>query len=724
MVKRIYKFGPDHADGDGSMKELLGGKGAALAEMSRHGVRVPPGFTITTNEHKNYMNGLGKLDLIMKSVSTTHLSFLKKHFGYTPLVSVRSGAPVSMPGMMDTILNVGLSRANLDEWSGRIGRRAALDCYRRLLEMYSTTVHKLPMEDFDADLQDLMKARGVSREQELPADDLDELCVRYEGHYEVEVGNPFPESVQAQIRGAIGAVWRSWMTPRAIEYRKNNNISEEMGTACTVQAMVFGNVNDESCSGVFFTRNPSNGDDELVGEFLPNAQGEDVVAGTRTPLSMSGMPEWNKAVYAELAAVGKRLEGLYGDVQDIEFTVQDGVPWILQTRSAKRTAHAAFKIASDLIDEGLATHADVKGMLTRDQYKVLRKRQIAASFTQPPDLCGLGAGGGVVVGEATFDPDDCGPGKIFIAMETSPDDYASMVAASGFLTSRGGITSHAAVVARSLDKPAVVGADGLLIVGHKAKVDGTDTMIKPGTRITMDGNTGKVWFGVHAPLEDPDPSLMNAVRGMARTTVETATRYTPVAGGGGLVIDDGTASTIMVDLCHVEASDIDCLHVIERVIDWLGGDADRKAFLNCNSYGRWSDVCGLAANTSDYDLASVIGLSSKTYREVANRVKVEALNSVPEAFRARIVLIGGGAGHAVYDGPNLNEGFMVAQTITKVIELLDVDYCFLSPTFKQDNQLTDSDLERLVSILRKGGATVGTVPNKMYGDQIVFTWLS
>ena len=717
MTKRIYRFGAKGTDGDKTQKDLLGGKGAALAGMCEEGIAVPPGFTVTTTEHKKYLAGKGRLDLIMKSIAASRMPQLKSYFGYTPLVSVRSGAPISMPGMMDTILNVGLSRTNLDEWSERIGRWSALDSYRRLIEMFGSTVHGIPMADFNAERESALADAGVESLYDLSEEGLDKLCTLYEGHYELEVGEPFPDNRYTQIAQSIEAVWGSWMTERAVQYRKNNDLPEDMGTACTVQAMVFGNIGETSCSGVYFTRNPSTGENKPVGEFLPNAQGEDVVSGTRTPTSFDEMPGWNEGIANELIAIGKKLEVIYGDVQDIEFTVQDGELWLLQTRSAKRTAQAAFRIATDLLSEGLVTADQLKSRLTRSQYKVLRKRQIATSFKAEPTFCGLGAGGGVVTGIAVFDPTKCDKGTIFVAKETNPEDYASMVAADGFLTQNGGITSHAAVVARSIDKPAVVGAADMLVFGDSHAVVGK-VKIKPGTELTMDGNTGRVWVDIPVPTDDPDPEVIGSAQALASHGVEVATRYTPLVDKALRIGDRETR--IMVDMAHVEADLEASKGVAKAVHKWLVGDKNRLAFMNCLGLEDWARSCGSTEHSSDQVLAEVTGFGTSRYREIAYGNKVNALKAIPKELRGRVVAVGC---EAFYQAEV--DGFIVARQAGYVSDLLEgARYVTFKSTFWKDTKMTKPHLDKLLSTLNKGGIDITVLPGSMYGDEIVFTWLS
>ncbi len=481
MTASIKRFGAGEGDPTAS-SEIWGGKGAGLMRMAADGLPVPPGFTITTaacNAYKAHGNVL--IDAIMDEVAP-QLEWLKAHFGYMPLLSVRSGARVSMPGMMDTILNVGISNANLVEWSDRLNPTAALDSYRRLLMMLGDTALGIHKDEF-----------ALSDEVELA-----DAITAYEQVYSKHGFDP-PGLLVPQLRAAIEAVFKSWDSDRAKEYRKQNKIPDDWGTSVTIQSMVFGNMNDKSGSGVLFSRNPSTGEPGLYGEFLPNAQGEDVVAGTHTPIPVQQMKAmgWGK-VYAELDCIAKSLETTRKDMQDMEFTVQGGTLYMLQTRNGKRSAQAAFRIAHDLHDEGLITYDEMLARITREQFKVIKRPQIDPAFKAKPVMTGIAGSMGVAVGKVVFSSEAAvkhaanGP-VILVATETTPEDIAGMFAAVGILTKTGGATSHAAVVARGMDKPCVVGCTDLLLPGDAAP------SFTEGQVISICGATGRVW-AVEAPL--------------------------------------------------------------------------------------------------------------------------------------------------------------------------------------------------------------------------------
>lgn len=496
-------------------KKILGGKGAALVKMAKDGLNVPPGFTYTTE----ICNGLAKMDEAAKDavyeqlriIAVDELTKLKAKFGFIPLVSVRSGAPVSMPGMMDTILNVGLTDLNIGDWEKRIGARSAWDSYRRLIQMLGATAFGIPATVFDNVLHDAKANKEVENDADLDVDDLKAVVDAYKQVFHKAIGHEFPKDPISQLMAAIKAVFNSWMNPRAIEYRKINKIDPSMGTACTVQTMVFGNMGYDSGTGVLFTRNPSTGAAEIMGEFLPNAQGEDVVAGIRTPYPLEMMQKGKRpkeiehvsswgSIHHDLVVLCAILEKSYNDMVDIEFTVQKGELFVLQSRVGKRSARAAFKIAHDLVKGKAITWEQASKRLTRQQFKVVRRPSLDPSFKQKPDLTGLPACPGVVSGVPVFSSEDAVNSPypcILISHETTPDDIAGMNAAVGILTQTGGATSHAAVVARAMDKTCVVGCTELNIQAvKKAQYQ----------RITIDGATGNIWFEVQVPVVDGSES--------------------------------------------------------------------------------------------------------------------------------------------------------------------------------------------------------------------------
>ncbi len=531
MTQWVYRFGEGKADGRAEMKNLLGGKGANLAEMSNLGLPVPPGFTITTEvctyfyqNAKAYPAGLeGDVKSALGSVETQ----VGRKFGDADnplLVSVRSGARVSMPGMMDTVLNLGLNDKTAAGLAKRTGNpRFAYDSYRRFIQMYGHVVLGVDHHHFEELLELHKEDRGVSLDTELGAEDWQKLIEAYKAKVKEELGEAFPQDPLRQLWGAIGAVFGSWLTARAVTYRKLHNIPENWGTAVNVQAMVFGNMGDDCATGVAFTRNPSTGANEFYGEFLVNAQGEDVVAGIRTPqhLTIAGkkanrstlpaMEEAMTAVFGELDGVRKRLESHYRDMQDIEFTVERGKLYMLQTRSGKRTAQAALKVAVDMVGEGLIDRRQAVSRIDPASLDQLLHPTLDPKAPRQVIARGLPASPGAAAGRAVFTADEAedrgarGEKVILVRTETSPEDIHGMHAAVGVLTTRGGMTSHAAVVARGMGRPCVSGAGDLRIDEAARIMKVRDVVVRDGDLLTIDGGTGEVMLG-EVPTIQPELS--------------------------------------------------------------------------------------------------------------------------------------------------------------------------------------------------------------------------
>ena len=531
----VFRFGGGVSDGRAGEKNLLGGKGANLAEMASIGLPVPPGFTISTEMcTRYYEEGERFPDSLREEVANgiAHIEQVTGHrFGDAAdplLVSVRSGARVSMPGMMDTVLNLGLNDATVEGLARGSGDpRFAWDSYRRFIQMYADVVLGLDHDAFEEALEIAKEDRGYTLDTELEAADLQALVAEYKGLVESQWGKPFPQDVHDQLWGAIGAVFGSWQSERAKVYRRLNDIPADWGTAVNVQAMVFGNMGETSATGVAFTRDPSTGERAYYGEFLINAQGEDVVAGIRTPQYLTraardaagakpaSMEEAMPEVYAELAAVFDRLETHYRDMQDIEFTVERAKLWMLQTRSGKRTAKAALKIAVDMAEEGLITREEAIRRVDPAALDQLLHPTLDPNATRDVIAKGLPASPGAASGKAVFDADTAekmagaGEAVILVRTETSPEDIHGMHAARGILTARGGMTSHAAVVARGMGRPCVSGA-GSLAISAKDKVmrigakDG-GREIREGDLLTIDGATGEVMAG-EVPTVQPELS--------------------------------------------------------------------------------------------------------------------------------------------------------------------------------------------------------------------------
>ena len=508
MAKWVYMF----TEGNADMRNLLGGKGANLAEMTNLGLPVPQGFTITTEACTQYYeDGRQINDEIMGQIMeaiTKMEGVTGKKFGDIEnplLVSVRSGARASMPGMMDTILNLGLNEdvvAVLSEKSGN--PRWAWDCYRRFIQMYSDVVMEVGKKYFE-ELIDKMKAeRGVKLDVELTADDLKELAMQFKAEYKEKIGSDFPADPKEQLVGAIKAVFRSWDNPRANVYRRDNDIPYSWGTAVNVQMMAFGNMGDDCGTGVAFTRDPATGNKGLFGEFLTNAQGEDVVAGVRTPMHIAEMEQKFPEAFKKFTEVCHTLETHYRDMQDMEFTVEHGQLYMLQTRNGKRTAQAALKIACDLVDEGMRTEEEAVAMIDPRNLDTLLHPQFDAKALKAatPMGKGLGASPGAACGKIVFTADDAvewaerGEKVILVRLETSPEDITGMKSAEGILTVRGGMTSHAAVVARGMGECCVSGCGDIAMDEANKKFTLAGKEFHEGDFLSIDGTTGNIYDGI------------------------------------------------------------------------------------------------------------------------------------------------------------------------------------------------------------------------------------
>ena len=526
MSRNVFFFSKEQTDGNAGMKELLGGKGANLAEMSELGIPVPPGFTITTEVCGYYQDHDGAYPEGLRDEVADNLKKLEAATGKTfgddsnpLLVSVRSGAAVSMPGMMDTILNLGLNDVSVEGLAAKSGNaRFAYDSYRRLLQMYGDVVMDLKPETetdhdpFEEILDAVKNEKGAKLDTELSADDLKELIARYKKAIEAKAGRAFPQDPMEQLWGAIEAVFRSWNNPRAIKYRQINDIKGLLGTAVNVQTMVFGNMGDGCGTGVAFTRDPATGENAFYGEYLMNAQGEDVVAGIRTPQPISTLKDEMPGVYQELIDIRAKLEGHYHDMQDIEFTIEDGTLYMLQTRTGKRTAAAAVRTAVEMVSEGMIDRNEALLRVAPEQIDQLLHPTFDPSVEAQATVLtkGLPASPGAASGAVVFSAEaaekaaEDGKKVILVRIETSPEDIGGMVAAQGILTARGGMTSHAAVVARGMGKCCVAGAGDLSIdyAGGTFTVGGRT--VKAGEPISLNGSTGAVYQG---EITTVDPEL-------------------------------------------------------------------------------------------------------------------------------------------------------------------------------------------------------------------------
>ena len=514
----VYFFAQGRADGNGGMKDELGGKGAGLAEMTNAGLPVPPGFTISTRSCRVYFENQGKLPAAIEEEFRQAVARLEKTTAQklgardNPLlVSVRSGAKFSMPGMMDTVLNLGLNDQTSKTLASRSNNpRFAMDCYRRFIQMFGNVVLEVAKADFDHVFEGAKKRAKVRFDTDLSASALEGVIQDYKKLVEKKTGSPFPQDTAKQLAMARDAVFRSWHNPRAVHYRRMNSIPETLGTAVNVQAMVFGNLGETSGTGVGFTRNPSTGEKEFYGEFLMNAQGEDVVAGIRTPVPIEQLKAVMPDVYAQLRQMTDRLERHYKDMQDFEFTIQEGKLFMLQTRNGKRTGKAAVKVAVDMVGEGLLTRQEAILRVEPVQLEQLLHPVLDESKPVKVIAQGLPASPGAAVGQVVFNAEDAvEQGKkhpvILVRPETVPDDIHGMEVAAGILTSRGGMTSHAAVVARGMGKCCVAGAGGISVDEKKKQMTVEKLVIKEGDWISLDGSTGRVILGKINTV-DPDPT--------------------------------------------------------------------------------------------------------------------------------------------------------------------------------------------------------------------------
>ena len=508
MTKYVYLFKEGNAD----MRNLLGGKGANLAEMTNIGLPVPQGFTITTEACTKYYEDGREINDEIQSQINEYIekmeSITGKKFGDKEnplLVSVRSGARASMPGMMDTILNLGLNETVVNTIAEKSNNpRWAWDCYRRFIQMYSDVVMEVGKKYFEQLIDEMKEKKGVTQDIELDADDLKELATQFKKEYKDKIGTDFPDDPKEQLMGAIKAVFRSWDNPRANVYRRDNDIPYSWGTAVNVQSMAFGNMGDDCGTGVAFTRDPATGEKGLFGEFLTNAQGEDVVAGVRTPMHITEMEQKFPEAFKEFKEVCKTLENHYRDMQDMEFTVEHGKLYMLQTRNGKRTAQAALKIACDLVDEGMRSEEEAVAMIDPRNLDTLLHPQFDAKKLKEatPIGKGLGASPGAACGKVVFTADDAvawnekGEKVVLVRLETSPEDITGMKASQGILTVRGGMTSHAAVVARGMGTCCVSGCGDIVMDEENKKFTLAGITFHEGDEISIDGSTGNIYNGI------------------------------------------------------------------------------------------------------------------------------------------------------------------------------------------------------------------------------------
>ncbi len=605
MTKWVYSFGKEKNDGDATMRNLLGGKGSNLAEMASLGLPVPPGFTITTEVCTHYYDHGHEYPSDLKDQVEVALKQIENSMGMefgsadNPLlVSVRSGARVSMPGMMDTVLNLGLNDVTVEGLAKKSkDERFAWDSYRRFIQMYGDVVLGVDHHDFEDILDTYKRDEGLSQDTDIPAEGWKEIVASFKELVERELGKPFPSDPKEQLWGAIGAVFSSWMVPRAITYRKINEIPANWGTAVNVQSMVFGNMGDDCATGVAFTRDPATGENYFYGEYLVNAQGEDVVAGIRTPQSltiqgrekegsdMPSMEEIMPKVFKELDGLRHHLEGHFRDVQDIEFTVQQGKLYMLQTRSGKRTAAAALKIAVDMVSEGVISQEEALMRIDPQSLDQLLHPTLDPDAERNVVSKGLPASPGAAAGKVVFTADEAekqkkaGEAVILCRQETSPEDIHGMHAAEGILTSRGGMTSHAAVVARGMGKPCVAGAGDLHIDQKSKLIRKGEVDIREGDIITIDGATGEIMIGEVATIKPQLSGDFGVLMGWA-----DARRRMAVRANAETVLDAQTALDFGAEgigLCRTEHMFFDAQRIQNvREMIFAGNEKDRRVALD------------------------------------------------------------------------------------------------------------------------------------------------
>ena len=533
----VYSFGQGRADGTAAMKDILGGKGAGLAEMTMIGIPVPPGFTIAANLCLHYLESHQFPKRLQAQVENA-LQRLEiasaKHFGDREnplLVSVRSGAAVSMPGMMETILNLGLNDVTVEGLATQSGNpQFAWDSYRRFVQMYGSVVFDLSRKPFEQILDEHKQRCGVERDIDLPVEEMQAIVRRFKEYVRAESGREFPSEPLDQLWGAIAAVFESWNTRRAIDYRKLHDISDSIGTAVNIVAMVFGNLGDDSGTGVTFSRDPSTGEQRLYGEYLINAQGEDVVSGSRTPEPIGTLKETLPHAYQELERVARTLERHFRDVQDMEFTIERGNLYMLQTRRAQRSGQAAVRVACDMVDEGLISEQEAVARIPPNDLNQLLHPTIDPHSQLDLLTTGLPASPGAACGTVVFDADQAeklgraGQSVILVRRETSPEDFHGMVTARAILTARGGMTSHAAVVARGMGKPCVAGAQELVVDERASRFSVNGRSIGEGEWITVDGSSGKVFAGQAALIAPELSGNFNRVMGWADRIMQLRVR--------------------------------------------------------------------------------------------------------------------------------------------------------------------------------------------------------
>lgn len=694
-MKIVYRFGNGITEGKATDKDLLGGKGANLQEMSGLGLPVPPGFTIPTTFTKIGAETTIDFGSLYGEEIKEGLNHVEGNLEMPPLYSVRSGSRVSMPGMMDTVLNVGLTERTLPKWYKLLGRKTAYDSYCRLIRMMGESIFDIPGSAFDAQLKEIMDKYGLKSYYDLHASGYSALSIRYKKVFKKYTSFEFPQTFKEQLQIAIKGVFQSWMSPRAIAYRKIHSIPDDYGTAVTIQRMVFGNKNNNSMTGVLFSRNPNNGHSDFVGEYLVNAQGEDVVNGSTTPNNISEMKKEFPKIYTQLSDLAKQLEVHYSDMQDIEFTVEDGELFVLQTRTGKRTAQAAFKIVRDFYTDGMIGADDVLKRIKADQYFAMKVQTIDPDFKTDPHYTGLAAGGPVVSGTVvTSALEACHfiGDSILVTEHTTPDDVEGMNASKGILTRTGGMTCHAAVVGRGMNKTCVVGVSDL---PHNLQ----------GKIVTIDGQTGNVWVDVVVPLvSGKDNEDVKFLEDMLRARYKLRTTKTvndDIVNGDIISVRKGSVDALDIKLYDLTAKKyLDIIYLnVENEHSIVYYDEDE---IVSQMFGAEFNPC--TGNTKEV----VEKLIEKDLSKYADQVVV----LLPD----------------MKDGGSLaaqlgNHGYEVPKEVEKVEDLMSNAVLTISEDFVKTVVGSDKAYKELVKCLQKSGKTVTMVPVALSMEEAVNQYL-
>lgn len=703
----LWQFGETETTKGNATPEILGGKGMGLVEMARLGLPVPPGVIIPTGLSNHLLKGVNlkngddaAIADVAIEVNGLVLGYIASQLGYQPgthpLVSVRSGARVSMPGMMDTILNVGISKKNLVFWQNKLGDKVAYDCLLRLMRMYGTIVCDIPDSAFDEQVKKVMKFKYgqdtlPTSEKEFTVDHLSKLVDKFESVYEAG-DNAFPDTLLGQLQGSIGAVFNSWNSERAKVYRKLNKIPDDWGTACVVQAMVFGNANEQSCTGVLFSRDPSTGWGITMGDFLPNGQGEELVSGKITPKKLEDMYAWNKDARTYLGAIAAKLENHYRDMVDVEFTVENGKVYILQVRIGKRTAQAAFRIAYTLESEGIIDKVSALKRVTAQQYQTLLKETIDPSANDKPLATGLAGSKGLATGRVWLSSEKAkqNPGGILVTQETTPDDFPGMAVSAGILTATGGLTCHAAVVARGMDKACVVGCSEL-------KFTSASMFFLPihdfyeGDVITIDGNTGHVYAGAVPTIGGTIPDFVHEMVSWA-TPKDVVIQY----DARDNLPDEGEVHINCLSLkTHVE---------LMQFMDKLAQKPNLTGVLTFQNNQRFNDATFLKS------LALPSGEGHKMTLEQANALHVH-MTQHDAAKNWTVMNLAGNCGK-----------FKRFKKVVTLKDFLEVDgYYELDKDVKTVLFQQGLTVEEFVEMLKKSGKTLKQVSTPILKSQLPFT---